>query len=179
MRYLVDARKLDADDRLLDAIAAYEFGLQESDVTLDDYLNCALIYFALCDFGLASHLHLTMSQGEKFWNRANLLLEEAMVKYGDIPEISFWKLYFPYRYIFSEINTEEVELIAEKDSSLVSYFYLDGMPGHEDSSEVKELYQRVCDGSTKKKRYIKSILDSKANLLKLNRDDLPSPSGGS
>ena len=158
------ALKLDAEDRPIEASAAYEEAVKEVDADLDLYIDLAMLYFVCTDGGYASYHHLSNEFVDRAWERAMQLLDEAESRFGRNDEVEFWRRYFCF------ITLGEDESIMERERfissrSLIPYFYLflsgDGKAYY---SEAQKLLEQMANGKTAKERYIKSILESRVKL---------------
>jgi tetratricopeptide (TPR) repeat protein len=154
-----EAAILDRADRPLEAAESYERAIRSDDADLDTYLNLAVLYFVCTDFGYASHHRLPNEFETTAWDKANEILTAAESRFGKEAEIDFWRYYFRYVVLGDEPFVETCRQLAPLSSSLVPYFYLFVSPGgREYQREAEELFKAVKDGTTAKKRYIRSIL---------------------
>lgn len=154
------ASKFDAQDRPIDAVKAYEKAITEQDADLETFLNLAVLYFMCTDYGYIAHHKLSNEFVEKAWKRANEVLKEAESKFGKQAEIDFWRYYFRFVVLGDKPFIEIAENLSR--SSLVPYFYLFTSPrGERYRQKAQQLLELVRDGTTAKKRYIKSILEGK------------------
>lgn len=163
MTFLAIARRLDSEDRPVEAADAYEEALRcsEEGVSMDTYVDLAVLYFVCNDGGYAAHHHLPRSFLERAWNRMFQLPAAAEMKFGKNPELAFWPRYFEYFWLNGEPFTEECIAMVADGRTLVPYFYLYAFTDTEDvTAHTIELRRQVELGQTAKARYIRSVLDA-------------------
>lgn len=150
----------DSQDRPLEAVWAYELLLQESEASLETFLNLAVLYFVCTDFGYSAHHHLQPEFSSKAYERSLHILDLAEEKFGGHAEITFWKLYFNYVVLGAPPFREECERLVTSNESLIPYFYL---YAYVDSDMYKmqanQLLKKVQAGQTARERYVKSVLE--------------------
>ena len=154
----------DSRDCPREAALAYEIALQEDEANLDTFLNLAVLYFVCTDFGYSAHHHLLPEFSAKAYERALAILDKAEERFGRNVEIVFWRQYFQYIVLGDEPFIEPCEQLVSSGSSLVPYFYLfTSFQGEKYRPQAQQLFELVRDGTTAKKRYIRSILESRIN----------------
>jgi len=154
-----DAPLFGKRDEPVQAAQAYEQAIQESTGDLDLFLNLAVLYFVCTDPGYASHHRLSDDFVKIAWDKANKVLDEAESRFGTQAEIIFWRHYFRFVVLGEEPFVDTCRQLAHSSPSLVPYFYLFTSPGGwEYRREAEQLLELVRDGTTAKKRYIRSIL---------------------
>lgn len=155
------ALEFDALDKPIEAANAYEASIQLNEADLEVYLNLAVLYFCCNDGGYAAYHKLSKEFLEHSWNRMWEVLDEAENRYGKNLEIEFWRYYFKAILLGGESFFSECLTLVEKDGSDIPYFYLFlFQEGRHFQSQAESLYSHVIDGSTQKKRYIRSILEN-------------------
>lgn len=154
-----EAALLDAQDRPIEAAQAYEAVIASSAADLDEYINLAVLYFLCNDGGYAAQHQLPMSFLDGTWRRAFEVLDEASQRYGEHPEIIFWRRYFDFILLGEEPFYEDCERLVKAGNTIIPYFYLFGFQeGRKYLQQAEELYNLVKAEVTAKERYIKSIL---------------------
>jgi len=149
-------------DRPLDAVAAYERDLSAGIAGLDTYLDLAVLYLDLLDFGNIAHFQLSDDFAARAAERFFEVLNEAERKCGANSEIDFWRTYFRFMHYGEPPFHEECEKTAARGDSLVPYFYLYAYVDSEKyRAKARQLYGLVRDGSTTRKRFILSIMGEK------------------
>lgn len=158
------AKIADARDYPREAALAYEIVLQQYEANLDTFLDLAVLYFVCTDFGYSAHHHLLPEFSAKAYERALEILDKAEKRFGQETEISFWRQYFQYVVLGDEPFVETCEQLVHSGSSLIPYFYLfTSLKGEKYRPQAQQLFEMVKDGATAKKRYIRSILESRVN----------------
>jgi hypothetical protein len=169
------ALKLDAEDKPIEAVKAYEEAIKEPGADLDIYLNLAVLYFVCTDFGYAAHHHLPDELFDKAWERMISLLDEAESRFDKNDEVDFWRRYFRYIGLGNDESVMEREPL-KSSTSLIPYFYLfKSGNGDEYRSEAEKLYELVADETSAKKRYIKSILESNVEPILQKKTKINDP----
>jgi hypothetical protein len=144
----------------VNAAEAHEEAIQNQDADLETYLNLAVVYFSCGDFGYASFHHLTDEFLIKAGQRYNEVLDEATARFGYNAEVGFWRLYFKW-YWTNDPIIDKCREIVESSNTLVPYFHLYAVTDDEQYYPyVVELLETVKDKTTRRKRYIWSIIDS-------------------
>lgn len=156
---------LDAEDRPIEATQAYEKAAAKPDANIDTFLNLAVLYFVCTDGGYLAHHQLQSDFVDNAWKRANELLDEAELRLGAESEVQFWRRYFSFIVLGDDLPVEECERLANSGTSLVPFFYLfNSYGGSKYKEQAQQLYEAVKDGTTAKKRYIRSLLEGKVKL---------------
>src|SRR5690349_17354764 len=91
-----EALSLDIQQDIEKAANVYEIAIKMPDSTLDAFLNLACLYWESTDLGFNAGTHLESGSMEKAEKRMWEVLNEAEAKYGNYPEIDFWRLYFQF-----------------------------------------------------------------------------------
>ena len=156
-----------------EAAWAYEEAVIQPNTNLDVYLDLAVLYLELLDGGVAAHYHLSVEFQERAWNRFDELLDEAEREFGQETEIGFWRRYFHFIHLGEEPFPEEAGRMARAGTSLVSYFHLWMLPSgkRQYREQAQALFEQVKDGSTPRKRYIRSILESARDRSRIADED--------
>jgi hypothetical protein len=155
------ALTFDAQVSPVEAAWAYEVAVNDPDAELELFLNLAVLYFGCADFGYAAHHHLSEAFVSGAWTRAFEILKKAEEKFGTQTELEFWRLYFSFVHLDDESIHTACRELADRKDSLVPYLYLfTASEKKEHLKEARELFESVKDGTTERKRYIKSVLES-------------------
>lgn len=163
MNYVELALKLDALCRPMDAAWAYEIAIHTPNASLDLFTNLVALYMASSDGGYVAQHHLSDDFAAIAFGRANEVLGLAELRYGDNPDIAFWRYYLREVILFEAISEEVYEVLATHSGSFLPHLRLYiGSNGTRYRDEMKMLLHHVQDGSTEKKRYINSVLSSAA-----------------
>jgi hypothetical protein len=164
MSYRDLALSMDAQERPVEAAWAYEIAIQGPQAELGLFLNLAVLYFACEDTGYSSHHHLEMDFVGAAYDRIHKILDAAENRFGSQTEINFWRLYIPeFGPPYNEPSMEEYEELARRGDSLMPHYRLYvSSNGTRYREEAKALLSQVRDGSTERKRYIRSVLESAA-----------------
>jgi len=158
------AKIADSRDYPREAALAYEIAIQKYEASLDTILDLAVLYFVCTDFGYSAHHHLLPEFSAKAYERALEILDIAEDRWGQKVEIVFWRQYFRYVVLGDDPFVEMCEQLARSSSSLIPYFYLfTSIEGEKYRPQAQQLFELVKDGTTAKKRYIRSILESRVN----------------
>lgn len=161
MTMLEVAREADRAGRMVDAAEAYERVMRDEAPELDVYLDAAVLYTSASDFGVASGLHLPDAFYENAIPNSRRVLENARMRFGEHPDITFWTLYVPWFTVATPIGLADA-LALEGAGSRDVYLYLAGV------REVAERFTERCaallasvsEERTERERFIKSVLDS-------------------
>jgi hypothetical protein len=153
-----DALRFDEEDRPVDAIAAYQRAIADPNADLELYLNLAALYFTCADFGYSSHHHIPSDITDTCLAQAETVLSEASSRFGEHPEISFWRRYIPFICLAGEPFYEDALRLAHDGRSLVPYLHLCGRGPYQE--QAKQLLEQVNPGRSARQRYIRSVLGS-------------------
>lgn len=154
------AQRFDAQARPLEAAWAYEIAATEPGADLQTFLDLAVLYFECADLGYAAHHRLSEEFVAGAWDRAFDILNKAEERFGSHTEIEFWRLYFSFIYSDDKEIEAACGKLARRNDSLVPYLYLFSSSGKKQYlEEARQLLESVKDGSTERKRYIRSILE--------------------
>lgn len=157
---LRDALVFDAEERPVQAADAYEQAIAAADVSLEAYLNLAVLYFECLDFGYVSYHRLGDDFVARAARRMTEVLDEAQTRFGQNSEIEFWRRYFRYVHAGAEPFVDACRTIAASGTSLVPYFYLfAATDGQLYRQEAGRLFESVALGKTARERHIKSVLN--------------------
>ena len=160
-----EAVTLDTQDLPFDAAQAYEEAIAESGADFDTFMNLAVLYFVCVDGGYATHHALSQEFMNHAWERAYALLDAAELRFGKQSEITFWHHYFRFVVLGDAPFLDTCEQLFHSGFSLVPSFYLFTSPrGEKYRPQAQQLLELVKDGSTAKKRYIRSILDKRLKV---------------
>lgn len=161
MTMLDMAREADRAGRLVEAAEAYECAMRDEAPDLDVYLDAAVLYMSASDFGLASALHLPAAFEQDTMSNSLRALENARARFGDHPDIAFWKLYVPRFIIGTDIELADV-LALERAGSRDVYLQLAQEPevAQRFAEQCAALLARVSGALTERDRLLESILDS-------------------
>ncbi len=155
------AARLDAEDRPLEAAAAYEEALAEADADLDLFLKLAGIYLVCQDFGYIAAKKLADTFVAKAWQRYDEVLDEAERRFGACDRIEFWRHYGRWRVLLDEAEVPKLRDIHLRgrvpESCLVS-----GEPGDKELlARIRKLYESLSDQNSIIARDLRSIAESR------------------
>jgi hypothetical protein len=145
----------------VEAAEAYEnaFRNARDSLSLDDYLEAAVLYFTCTDFGYVSYKHLPDEFAGAAFARARSWLERALLQFGEYAEVRFWALYLGFVVLGEPPFVDECRRLVETGESSTPYFYLYSSTRDQlYRAKAEELYLTVRIGNTAKQRYIRSIL---------------------
>ncbi len=163
MNYGALARKFDAQDCPIEATWAYELAIREPIADLDLYFDLVGVYFACQDGGYVAAHRLNSEFIGSAYYRLFEILDEAEARFGTHTEIEFWRLYVREIVLGADLPDEVYEALARQGDSLMPHYRLYiNSSGTRYQEEVKALLSQVRDGSTERKRYIRSVLESAA-----------------
>jgi len=158
-----EARRLDASDELLEAAALYEEAIRCESTDLSVYLDLAVLYFVLLDFGEVHARGLPRTFQDEAWNRVRELLAEAESRFGPNADVAFWKRYINFAYLGDPFSEHDCRVLCAKAESLDPHFFLfAATQGKESREEATRLLAVVESGETARKRYVRSVLKSPA-----------------
>lgn len=156
------ARQFDAQDKPVEAAGAYEQAISHSDAVLNTFLDLAVLYFNCIDGGYLAYHHLSNDFVAMAWERMFAVLDEAEARFGKRGEIIFWRAYFRWFWFDEALEDERESELARLSGVLDPYFSLflksNGTAYRE---EAERLFEQVRDGTTVRKRYIRSLLESR------------------
>lgn len=156
------AASFDEKDQPCEAAWAYELSIQRGDSDLDEHLNLAVLYFTCTDFGYATHKGLDPEFVVECSDRSQEILDLAEERFGSHPEIEFWRRYIRFVELGEEHFEAKALALAATGETLVPYFYLFAyLDENRFRNEAEELMNLTRDGSTARKRYVRSILAGK------------------
>lgn len=161
MSKLKVARQFQEQDRLYEAASIYEEILKESpeDLSLDDYLDSALVYFVCTDFGFATTNRLPDDFARKAFSRAKCWLQHAAVKFGCNLDIWFWNQYFDFVVLGTDEFVAECLSRTSDRRSLIPYLHVYASTrDHRYACFAQELLALNQSGTTARQRYITSVL---------------------
>ncbi len=148
------AREFDRDDRPVEAADAYEAAIATGEADVSIYVDLAVLYFEMQDFGYESFHGYTREMSERSWTRFHEVIEAAEARFGQQAEIVFWRLYQAWLYEGGPWIQVNWERLAETGESLVPYMIeVDKHP-----NESRKLFDSVKERKTARERYIYSIL---------------------
>jgi hypothetical protein len=152
-----DAARFDAEDRPIEAIAAYERAIAEGGVPLETYINLALIYLSCYDPGFAAFHHIAPETIEASSHRFDEVLAKAEQQFGRSPEIEFWRRYLKFFGLGEPPFYDEARALANEGAA-VAYLHLAGEGPYQKHTQA--LLDSVEGARTRKERFIKSVLES-------------------
>lgn len=163
-----EALKYEALDKPLEALRFYEKAISSQSATLDDYINAAVLLFDLQDTGAKYHYRVPDDLFNSAWDTSLKYLEMARNLYGKLPELIFWEKEFRFYRLGEESFEKECEELV-KQGTLIPYFHILAVTDKKEYvPQGLELYQKVKREKTAKERYIKSILESSFQKLKVS-----------
>jgi hypothetical protein len=163
MNFLDAARDLDREDKPVEAARAYEAAYEAAatNLSLDDYMCAAVLYFTCTDFGYSSSKALPEEFARDAYAKAKSWLALALQRFDYHPEIRFWELYIDFVVLGTPPFIKECQELAMRAETLTPYFYLYAStkdPRYR--AKAEQLYRNAAHGETAKERYIRSILSS-------------------
>jgi hypothetical protein len=161
MTYREEAEALDAEDRPLEAAAAYRAAIANSQADLSTYVNLAVLYFEISDEGYSAHHRLPDELFKTAIGRAHEVLDQAEARFGPEPELEFWRRYIARIRQGGEEFFEEAERMVGTGKTLVPYFYVIAGPRRQAFVEgARTLLDSVRGGRTQRERYVRAVLQS-------------------
>ena len=159
---------MDAAERPIEAVAAYEEAITAPDAGLDSFLDLAVLYFCCYDFGYAAHHQLPDDLFRNTWDGIDATLDAAITRFGSHPEILCWRMYIDF--IIGKTNNLDQGRIQEllaTGQTLLPYLCLFGSfvgLGQEDRQQYRAGAARLLIEAqprrTERQRYVFSVLDS-------------------
>lgn len=149
--------------RYLEAIEIYEEELSKTDISLENFINLAFIYwsaaFELFEFDIPNNIpnQISVIGGHRY----PIILELGLNYYPNSIELNFWKKYFRHISYGENFTTIECQSIIESnkiDDSKVPYFFLYLFNKEKFKKEVYELMLEIKKYPTLKNLYIKSVV---------------------
>ena len=158
----LDALALDIAGKVEHAANAYEQVLQLKDAPIEAFINLACLYWQSTDFGFNAHYRLSLEFIQKAGRRETEVLDEAERRFGTLPEITFWRMYFAFTSLGEDaFPSEALELVELPNCTNVPYFHIyDQTKDAKYVPKVMDLYNEAQSTQTTKNRYIISLLDS-------------------
>ena len=152
-----EAITFDINQQYEEAAEAYEAMLNTSDASADVYINLACLYWVCVDPGTIVSKRLFTHASDRMYE----VLDEAQAKFGELPEIVFWRLYFNFTILGDPpFPDRALELAQQPDATLVPYFHVyDQTKDPEYRPQVEQLLKATKELPTAKNRYIASILE--------------------
>lgn len=158
------ALELDISGQIEAAAEAYEEVINSQNGPVAAYINLACLYWECTDFGFSVGHGMEPSFMENAGKRMYEVLEEARKKFGDQPEILFWRLYFDFTYLGEDMPpvAKCLELVELPEATLVPYFhvYVQTM-ATQYLPQARQLLELAKKEKTVKNRYIISVLESR------------------
>lgn len=155
--------KKEIEKNYLGAVEDYEMEINNSEASLECYINLAFIYWSLAfeffEFSLPNNIPDEMSIIGG--NRYPIILELGLKKFPHSIELEFWQKYFA-NIIFGEgFTINECQTIINKnnkDKSNIPYFLLYLFNKEKYREKMVELMEEIIKYPTVKNLYIKSII---------------------
>ncbi len=157
-----EARIADKEGEIAKAIELYERTIRSGLASVLDYYNLICLYFNCMSFGYTS-AHKVDKQVEVIAStRALELIAQAITKFGQSDELTFWKFYVPY----IGWGDDDDEMTIAGDSFVPYIFIAAEHPTDENLCKVKILQSEISDiFDSERKRFflarIESILEIK------------------
>lgn len=159
-----DAERFDRLDRPVQASRMYEVAIAGGGADTSTYIDAAVLYFVCQDPGYASGHRLVPVFVEAAWRRMFEILDDAEHRFGEHPEVAFWRRYFRYILMGEDEFCDYCEELLRDNRSLVPCFFLVGSFCNRCDEPIYqkalELYESVRAGRTARERYIKSVLET-------------------
>lgn len=164
MSNIEEARLFDKNSKPAEAMRSYQIAIKNNEaVTLDDYINAAILFFLTQDYGFRISNNIPDDIENIGWGEANNLLDLAEKIFGSSSEIKFWRLYFYMVVAGGDPFEEECRELMNNDKEFIlPCFYL--ISSFEDNSQrenCEKLLDQMSNVLTEKARYIKSILSKR------------------
>lgn len=159
------ALEKEMNEDFVEAVKLYEEIISNcSDVTEDDYINLAFLYWEFAaDYGFCFYYNISCDLRNKGGKEYPRIIKDAIVEFPNSLELKFWERYFPHRHYYDEFTQEEIEkMIVEHkgDDSLIPYFYL-YLFDKKKYKEQRDKLLEICNATPSAKyRYIKAIIEN-------------------
>ena len=160
------ARSFDAQERPIEAVAAYEEAIRDPAADLNVFLDLAVLYFVCYDFGYLAHHRLPDELILATWDGMFGTLDKAEERFGGHPEIDWWRMYMDFivgRSDLSDIDVDKCEVLAATGQTLLPYMslYLRFRNSDDDRRQqyrmgAERLLREVEAGRTERQRYLRS-----------------------
>ncbi|MBI4640130.1 MAG: hypothetical protein HY731_05520 [Candidatus Tectomicrobia bacterium] len=162
MSFVDEAIQKDVEGKVVEAANLYEEILKAGDAPLEVYLNLAVLYWEMTDYGVNAGLGLSLEFIQRAGKRYREVLRKAQEQFSMNPEILFWLLYCDFITLGEAPFVKQCEqLVKEPHCSLVPYFYLymayNGRKYHQEAMKLLDHCQRR---PTTKNCYISSVIQS-------------------
>lgn len=159
MSELEKALALDEQGKVADAAQAYEEAIRTGNAPLDAFLGLAFVYWQCTDFGFNAAHHLDPAFVAKAGKRYREVLAEARARFGDLPELAFWRAYFDFVELGEPPDDDEMERLLAMTDAPALYLY-QGARDARYLPSVERLLEAARRRPTIKNNYIRSVLES-------------------
>lgn len=150
------AAAFDSDDKPLEAIWAYELAIQEG-ASLESLLDLAVLYFMLNDPGYFIAHKIDERVVDAAYLRAQEVLGIAEASFGQVPEITFWRLHMKDRVLGETMPNEVYERLASQGASPTFVALFAASQGAQYGPEARKVMHDARAGETARKRYLLSF----------------------
>jgi hypothetical protein len=157
-----EAISLDIAQQIEEAANAYESLLPIPDTPIDAFLNLSVLYWQSTEYGFNVGHRLSLDFIHRAAERYKPVLDEAEVRSGQLPEITFWRRYFNYIDLGDPLTVAEcLELLEEPDTNKVIYLFVYPQTGNPQYlPQVRQLLLEAEQQPTTRNHYISSVLRS-------------------
>ena len=146
----------------MDYITAAEYYERsiESEGYPDAFLNLSVLYFQFTDYGINASLQLPVEFVKKAFDRFDPVITEGISEFPQNTEMRFWKRYFSWRTINSELTEAEVlEILNQGVFNNVPFFLLYLFNPSKYMPQRDELLIECQNLPTAKNKWILSLID--------------------
>lgn len=158
---LEEAIGMDRLGRVEDAVALYEAALSEPVRPLDLYLNLAILYWQVTDYGYWTAKGLTPEFVARAGQRFGEVLTQAEAEYPESTEVRFWRKYIAWADLGEPLAVDEcVDMLRRNASELIPVMYLFASSQGSEFAHEAEILLRECrmEGTTRA-QYICSVIE--------------------
>jgi hypothetical protein len=158
------ARDADRAGNYQEAADAYEAAIAAGNRAPDVLLDLAGLYWTLTDPGVAAGHHVPAPFMERAGKRLRPILDEAIQRYPDNPEVVFWKKYIGWADFGGGLRRDECLAMVHGPQAIdtpIIFLVADGIEG------LEERAQRLLDlarrEGTARDSYVVSVLEGHLN----------------
>ena len=164
------ARRLDGDEKQLEAAEAYEKAIRYGEADAEDYVNLFVLYFEFLDPGNPLNINWSSEKLDEVWGRALEVLDQSERRFGATTETAFWRKYFLFIHRGDNAFERLAKNLLKNGDSIIPVLHLRNSDTRElrYQSEAQALLDSIRNDNRAQSRYIRSVLTNK-------RGKLPSP----
>ena len=148
----------------------YEAAFSKNEGDVRDYINAAVLLFDIQDPGTIHHHDIPQDTVDAAFGKSLNFLEKAEKIFGPNPEIDFWKEYFAFALHGEPSFEDEARNMMEQGTDIPCFYIISDASDLEMLEHCRNLLKEVKEGRTAKEHYIKSVLESTFNTLKVGPD---------